>query len=67
MHLQAIDYYTNIRKIIDIVKDLEHGVHPKLDKISIDNKQAFFILKYQKAGTYLFMTTIIHNQIMLFQ
>jgi len=36
----------DIDKIIDIVKDLEHDVHPKLDKISIDNKQAFFILKY---------------------
>jgi uncharacterized tellurite resistance protein B-like protein len=41
-----LDTKEDIDKIIDIVKDLEHDVHPKLDKISIDNKQAFFILKY---------------------
>jgi len=44
--INFLDTKEDVDKIIDMVKDLEHGVHPKLDKIAIDYKQAFFILKY---------------------
>ena len=44
--INFLDTKEDVDKIIDMVKDLEHGVHPKLGKIAIDYKQAFFILKY---------------------
>ena len=44
--INFLDSKEDIDKIIAMVKDLEHGVHPKLDKIALDHKQAFFILKY---------------------
>ncbi|SVB67859.1 uncharacterized protein METZ01_LOCUS220713 [marine metagenome] len=44
--IKFLDSKEDIDKIIALVKDLEHGVHPKLDKIALDHKQAFFILKY---------------------
>tara|TARA_B100000929_G_C15247374_1_gene331989 strand:- start:2 stop:403 length:402 start_codon:yes stop_codon:yes gene_type:complete len=44
--INFLDSKEDIDKIIALVKDLEHGVHPKLDKIALDHKQAFFILKY---------------------
>ena len=46
---QAIHFLESkedIDKIIVMIKDLEHGVHPKLAKIALDNKHAFLILKY---------------------
>ena len=44
--IKFLDSKEDIDKIIGMVKDLEHGVHPKLNKIPLDNKQAFLILKY---------------------
>ena len=44
--INFLDSKEDIDKIIAMVKDLEHGVHPKLVKIALDHKQAFFILKY---------------------
>ena len=44
--LHFLESKEDIDKIITLVKDLEHGVHPKLEKIAIDNKHAFLILKY---------------------
>jgi len=44
--IKFLDSKEDIDKIIALVKDLEHGVHPKLNKIALDHKQAFFILKY---------------------
>ena len=44
--INFLDSKEDIDKIIAMVKDLERGVHPKLDKIALDHKQAFFILKY---------------------
>ena len=44
--INFLDSKEDIDKIIAMVKDLEHGVHPKLGKIALDHKQAFFILKY---------------------
>jgi len=44
--LHFLDSKEDINKIIDLVKDLEKGVHPKLDKIALDHNQAFFVLKY---------------------
>ena len=44
--INFLDSKEDIDKIIAMVKDLEHGVHPKLCKIALDHKQAFFILKY---------------------
>ena len=44
--INFLDSKEDIDKIIALVKDLEHGLHPKLDKIALDHKQAFFILKY---------------------
>ena len=44
--INFLDSKEDIDKIIALVKDLEHGVHPKLNKIALDHKQAFFILKY---------------------
>ena len=44
--INFLDTKEDVDKIIHMVKDLEHGVHPNLDKITIDYKQAFFILKY---------------------
>ena len=44
--INFLDSKEDIDKIIAMVKDLEHGLHPKLDKIALDHKQAFFILKY---------------------
>ena len=44
--INFLDSKEDIDKIIAMVKDLEHGVHPKLGNIALDHKQAFFILKY---------------------
>ena len=44
--IHFLDSKEDINKIIALVKDLEKGVHPKLDKIAIDNKHGFLILKY---------------------
>ena len=44
--INFLDSKEDIDKIIAMVKDLGHGVHPKLGKIALDHKQAFFILKY---------------------
>ena len=44
--IKFLDTKEDIDKIINMVKDLEHGLQPKLDKIPLDNKQAFLILKY---------------------
>ena len=44
--INFLDSKEDIDKIIALVKDLEHGVHPKLDKIALDHNQAFFVLKY---------------------
>ena len=44
--LHFLDSKEDIDKIITMVKDLEHGVHPKLQKIALDNKHSFLILKY---------------------
>ena len=44
--INFLDSKEDIDKIIAMVKDLEHGVHPKLEKIALEHKQAFFILKY---------------------
>ena len=44
--IKFLESKEDIEKIIAMVKDLEHGVHPKLDKIAIDNKHGFLILKY---------------------
>ena len=44
--INFLDSKEDINKIIDLVKDLEKGVHPKLDKIALDHNQAFFVLKY---------------------
>ena len=44
--INFLDSKEDIDKIIAMVKDLEHGVHPKLGKIALDHKQGFFILKY---------------------
>ena len=44
--INFLDSKEDIDKIIAMVKDLEHGVHPKLGKIELDHEQAFFILKY---------------------
>mgnify|MGYP001389939023 FL=1 len=44
--INFLDTKEDVDKIIHMVKDLGHGVHPNLDKITIDYKQAFFILKY---------------------
>ena len=44
--IHFLDSKEDIDKIIAMVKDLEKGVHPKLDKIALDQNQAFFILKY---------------------
>ena len=44
--IKFLDSKEDIDKIIAMIKDLEHDVHPKLDKIALDHKQAFFILKY---------------------
>ena len=44
--IHFLDSKEDINKIIDLVKDLEKGVHPKLDKIALDHNQAFFVLKY---------------------
>ena len=44
--IKFLDSKEDIDKIITMVKDLEHGLHPKLVKIPLDNKQAFLILKY---------------------
>ena len=44
--INFLDSKEDIDKIIAMVKDLEHGVHPKLGKIALDHKQAFFVLKY---------------------
>ena len=44
--IHFLDSKEDIDKIIALVKDLEKGVHPKLDKIAFDHNQAFFVLKY---------------------
>ncbi len=44
--LKFLESKEDIEKIISMVKDLEHGVQPKIDKIALDNKHAFLILKY---------------------
>ena len=44
--INFLDSKEDIDKIIAMVKDLEHGVHPKLGKIALEHNQAFFILKY---------------------
>ena len=44
--LHFLDSKEDIDKIIAMIKDLEHDVHPKLTKIAIDNKHGFLILKY---------------------
>ena len=44
--LHFLESKEDIDKIITLVKDLEHGVHPKLEKIAIDSKHVFLILKY---------------------
>ena len=44
--IHFLDSREDIDKIIALVKDLEKGVHPKLDKIALDHNQAFFVLKY---------------------
>ena len=44
--LHFLDSKEDIDKIISMIKDLEHNVHPKLGKIAIDNKHGFLILKY---------------------
>ena len=44
--IHFLDSREDIDKIIALVKDLEKGVHPKLDKIAFDHNQAFFVLKY---------------------
>ena len=44
--INFLDSKEDIDKIIAMVKDLGHGVHPKLGKLVLDHEQAFFILKY---------------------
>ena len=44
--INFLDSKEDIDKIIAMVKDLEKGVHPKLDKIALDHNQAFYVLKY---------------------
>ena len=44
--LHFLDSKEDIDKIIAMIKDLEHDVHPKLTKIALDGKHAFLILKY---------------------
>jgi len=44
--LHFLESKEDIEKIITMIKDLEHGVHPKLAKIAFDSKHGFLILKY---------------------
>ena len=44
--LHFLDSKEDINKIIAMIRDLDHGVTPKLSKIALDGKHTFLILKY---------------------